>query len=98
LRSAAEHAIVSRTETMAAGGPGDHPLLDVTHYRLRVYGEPADDLVRAIAQYVSIQALEGMFDWWSPPPKDQFEALLRARLADLRSEAARAGWEPKDRQ
>lgn len=81
---------------MAAGGPGDHPLSDITHYRLRVYGEPVDGLVRAIAQYVSTQVLEGMFDWWSPPPKDQFETLLRERLAELCCEAERAGWEPKD--
>jgi hypothetical protein len=81
---------------MAAGGPGDHPLSDITHYRLVVYGEPIDGLVRDIARYVSPHILEAMFDWWTPPPKDQFETMLRSRLAELRSEAERAGWEPKD--
>lgn len=81
---------------MAAGGPGDHPLSDITHYRLRVFGEPVDGLVRAIAEYVSPHALEGMFNWWTPPPLDQFESLLRTRLEGLRAAAGKAGWEPKD--
>jgi hypothetical protein len=79
---------------MAAGGPGDHPLSDITQYGLRVFGEPVDSLVRAIAQYVSPHTLDGMFNWWTPPPLDEFETLLRTRLEDLRSAAEKGGWEP----
>ena len=34
---------------MTSGGPGDHPLSDVIHYGLEVYGEEADKLLSRTA-------------------------------------------------
>lgn len=77
------------------GKPGDHPINDLLDHRLPVFSETIDELVRRIADYISRERLHDLFDWFSPPPKREFEAQLRSKLAELEAGARARGWEPK---
>ena len=80
---------------MPNGSHGDHPITDILHHHLPVYSDPIDNLVRSVAEYVSRDRLYELFDWFSPPPLDEFEAQLRSKLAELEADAKARGWEPK---
>ena len=80
---------------MANGKPGDHPINDILDHRLPVFSEAIDDLVRQVAEYFPRERLWDLFPWFSPPPLPEFEAQLRAKLAEFESEAKERGWEPK---
>lgn len=83
---------------MAAGGPTDHPLTDIVRYNLEVYNKTCDGLVREISKYVSLQDLFEMFDWFdnfsaSKSDLEKFEIQLNEKLAELKNEAHKNGWE-----
>jgi hypothetical protein len=80
---------------MANGKPGDHPVSDILDHGLPVFSKRIDRLVRQIAGYVPRDRLWDLFDWFSPPPKREFEAQLEARLAELEADARARGWERK---
>jgi len=81
---------------MASGAPGDHPVSDILNYDLQVFSKEIDDLVRKIAKYYPRERLWDLYPWFSPPPLPEFEAELRAKLAELEDAARERGWEPKD--
>ncbi len=78
---------------MPNGSPGDHPLTDLLHYKIDTFSPTADELIRQIAQLVPTYKLHEMFEWWSPPPIEEFEKQLRETLDKLRQEAKDSGWE-----
>ena len=43
------------------GKPGDHPLTDILSYKLEVYGQVADELIRKIGELCSPRELD---EWW----------------------------------
>ena len=84
-----------RRREMANGKPGDHPVNDIVDYRLPVFSERIDELIRQIADYLPRQRLGDLFDWFSPPPGPEFQVQLEAKLAELEADARARGWEPK---
>jgi hypothetical protein len=80
---------------MANGKPGDHPINDILDHRLPVFSDIIDDLVRKVAEYVPRERLWDLFDWLAPPPANEFEVQLRAKLAELEADARARGWESK---
>jgi hypothetical protein len=80
---------------MANGKPHDHPLTDILHYTLPVYGEQADDLIRRIAELCSRRELN---EWWEREigwTADKELALNKAQLQlnSLMLRAKESGWE-----
>ena len=83
---------------MAAGGPGDAPLTDILHYKIPVYGEEADELIRKIS---ALSGARETIDWWeskigwAAKPED---ALIQARIRypEVLKRAKDSGWELKD--
>ena len=80
---------------MANGKPGDHPINDIVDHRLPVFSDTIDALVRRLADCLPRERLWDLFDWFAPPPKREFEAQLRSKLAELEADAKARGWEPK---
>jgi hypothetical protein len=81
---------------MASGGPGDHPLTDILHYKLPVFSEEIDALVVEVAKYLPRDRLEKLVNWFSPPEPQEFRDLLESMAADLKAEARARGWEVED--
>jgi len=86
---------------MAAGGPGDHPLTDIINFKLNVYSEECDELIRQISKYVSINQLYEMFNWFdnfyiTELQLIEFEITLKLKLAELIKNAEDNGWESKN--
>ena len=83
---------------MTAGGPGDHPLSDIIHWRRPVYGEATDALIRKIASLCSDRELD---DWWrrelgwNATPALAAEKS-KARYEDLWRRAQQSGWELRE--
>jgi hypothetical protein len=80
---------------MAAGGPGDHPLSDITSWGRQAYGEPADGLIREIARLCSRREL---YEWWEREIGWTATAALAAAKSATRYEellllAKQSGWE-----
>lgn len=48
---------------MAAGGPGDHPLKDILHFKMNVYDIECDNLIRELSVYVPEKILYKSIDW-----------------------------------
>lgn len=48
---------------MAAGGPGDHPLKDILHFDMKVYGTECDNLIKELAKYIPENILYQTIDW-----------------------------------
>ena len=48
---------------MASGGPGDHPLKDILHFRMNVYDTECDNLIRELAKYIPENILYQSIDW-----------------------------------
>jgi hypothetical protein len=70
---------------MPNGKLHDHPLTDILHYKVDVYGAKVDDLIRKIAELCSFRELD---EWWSSeigwkPDKNLIEAKARNRLNEL---------------
>ena len=80
---------------MANGKAGDHPLTDILGYRLEVYGQEADELIRKIAALCSERELD---EWWRKEIDwSQDRGLIlrkaRARYEELLERARKSGWE-----
>jgi hypothetical protein len=80
---------------MPNGKPGDHPLNDICDHKLPVFSTKADALVREIHEYLPRARMWDLFDWFNPPQLHEFERQLEQKRDDLRSDAAKRGWEPK---
>lgn len=48
---------------MAAGGPGDHPLKDILHFKMNVYDIECDNLIRELSVCVPENILYKSIDW-----------------------------------
>jgi len=80
---------------MAAGGPGDHPISDILHWKLEVYGSESDREFRELAALMSSRELE---EWWSQCigwTASQVEAAkaIREKLEWAVGRARDSGWE-----
>jgi hypothetical protein len=80
---------------MASGGPGDHPVSDITTWNRPQYGEQTDALIRKIADLCSRREL---YEWWekeigweATPGKAALKAALRYQ--ELLERARLGGWE-----
>jgi hypothetical protein len=80
---------------MVSGGPGDHPITDLLHWNLEVYGPIPDEEFRQLAQLMSQRELDG---WWSEnigwyiSPETAAERIHKKLLwAQVRAE--QSGWE-----
>jgi hypothetical protein len=85
---------------MPAGGPNDHPLTDILIYKLPVYNDEADELIRKIRTLSSTRELDEWWEkeiGWTATPE---LALTRskARYAELLKRAKASGWEIQDQQ
>lgn len=74
---------------MAAGGPGDHPLKDILHFNMNVFGDESDAIVRELATYLSEDELYYSMDWYatfnmSEAQLADFKARLSQKLAALK--------------
>lgn len=81
---------------MAAGGKGDHPLIDILDSKLRVYSKECDDLVREISKYSSREEMLAGFDWFNSEyfkEPSKFAQVLRIALEKLRVDRNARGWE-----
>jgi hypothetical protein len=64
---------------MANGKPEDHPLTDILAYKIEVYGQEADDLIRKIGSLCSQRELD---EWWQREigwAQDKDMALRKAK-------------------
>jgi hypothetical protein len=80
---------------VANGKSGDHPLTDLLHYELEVYGAEADAILRRIAELSSRRELESWWETaigWSPDMAAVLPAARR-RLQELEQRAKDSGWE-----
>jgi len=80
---------------MPNGKPGDHPLTDIFHHKIEVYGTEADELIRRIGSLCSRRELDL---WWEREigwSSDRGLALrkARARYEELHKRAKDGGWE-----
>jgi len=80
-------------EHMANGKKGDHPLTDITHWKIPRLSPRADGLISEIIQLGGTAELERAFDLFAPPPIPEFEASLQAIRDRLYREAKEGGWE-----
>ena len=75
------------------GKPGDHPITDIVRHRIARYGDPLDAEIRQLGELMSYHRL---CDWleqhWSKPP-EQLQAIVSAKLADMRRTAREGDWE-----
>jgi hypothetical protein len=83
---------------MAAGGPGDHPLTDILHYKLRVYGPETDELIRKIYRLSSVRESN---EWWEKeigwtPEPDVALQKAQTRYSEVLERAQENGWEIPD--
>jgi hypothetical protein len=77
------------------GKPGDHPLTDVLHYKLAVYGSEADAVTRRDAEPSSRRELGSWWETaigWSPDMTAVLPAA-RKRLQELEQRENENGWE-----
>jgi hypothetical protein len=77
------------------GKPGDHPLTDILHYKLQVYGEETDSLIRRVAALCSSNEL---YTWWDQEigwggDAARARQKSRARYDELLLRAQESGWE-----
>ena len=80
---------------MPPGGPRDHPILDIVHYKLPVYGEEADGIIREISRLCSTREL---YEWWEKEIGWTIHPGLalrkaRSRFDELQTRAKESGWE-----
>ena len=81
---------------MAAGGPGDHPLTDVLNFKLDVYNNNCDELIRQISKFISMNDMYNLCDWFAYAKQHnliEFEAFLRLKLNEQKNYAKINGWE-----
>ena len=77
---------------MPNGRPGDHPLTDVLHHGLSVFGDEADGLIREIAALGGTAELRGdPWIWGRRPLADDHIARLRRLRDRLRDQRGARG-------
>lgn len=86
---------VARAKGMAAGGPGDHPISDITNWDRPVYGADTDRLIREIARLCSRREL---YEWWEQEIGWEGSSTVaaeksRAYYEILIQRAREGGWE-----
>lgn len=80
---------------MAAGGPGDHPILDIVNYQIDFYGKEASGLIREMAKLMSQREL---FEWWQSElrydsPQEDVVLKTKTKLKWAVDRAKKSGWE-----
>ena len=80
---------------MAAGGPGDYPITDILIYRLPVYGNETDELIRKIGDLSSRRELD---KWWAyevgwDSTIENAREKSKAYYEQLLKRAKESGWE-----
>jgi hypothetical protein len=65
-------------ENVANGKKGDHPLIDIIHWKIPRFSPKADGLNSEIVHLGGTAELERAFDLFAPPPIPEFEASLQA--------------------
>lgn len=85
---------------MPNGKPGDHPYTDIIVHRRPVYSEPADALVREIAELGDERTrtkladlLLNQYNEFGHPDVARLERVLRSLRDQLLAEAKARGWE-----
>jgi hypothetical protein len=78
---------------MPNGKKGDHPLTDISHWKIRRFSAEADRLIAEIVQLGGRDELEKTFNLFAPPPMPDFEKSLREIRDRLFREAKERGWE-----
>jgi hypothetical protein len=78
---------------MSNGKQGDHPLSDILIHKVLVFSSDIDSLIVEIAKFVPIYRLREMFNWYSPPPFNEFEKQLKIVLERVVKEAKDKGWD-----
>lgn len=53
-----------------------HPLINIVVHHLPTFSPKVDGLIYEISRYATFYNLEQMYDWFAPPPLDQFEQEL----------------------
>lgn len=75
------------------GKTGDHPISDIVHYGLSVYGEPTDSNIRKLATLMDYHRL---CDWYDQLRSDRTQDIpseVENKLAELTRHAKESGWE-----
>lgn len=80
---------------MAAGGPGDHPISDILHWKLEVYGPEPDREFRELAAFLSPREPE---EWWRQSigwnaHPDEAAKAIREQFQWAVDRATDSGWE-----
>jgi hypothetical protein len=80
---------------MASGGPGDHPLTDITIWHRPVYNDVTDALILKIAGLCSRREL---WEWWDRQIGWKADPALvdrvsKERYVELTASAKQNGWE-----
>jgi hypothetical protein len=75
------------------GKPGDHPITDITKYKLPRFSPTADALIAEIVQLGAREELEKAFNLFAPPPLASFESGLRQLRDRVFAERKASGWE-----
>jgi hypothetical protein len=80
---------------VAAGGPGGHPLTDITIWTRPVYSDGTDELIRKIGRLCSWRELN---EWWDKEIGWQASLSLAtqkavARYSEVVERARQNGWE-----
>jgi len=78
---------------MPNGKPGDHPINDIVDHGLEVFTPEIDALILEISKLLSRERMWEMFNWFSPPPDEEFRKQLFEVVEHLRKEARDRGWE-----
>jgi hypothetical protein len=78
---------------MSNGKQHDHPLTDILVYKSPVFSPEIDSLIIEIAKFVPMYRLREMFNWFSPPPLDEFVRQLKEILDKVKKDTEAKGWE-----
>jgi hypothetical protein len=89
---------------MPSGGPGDDPILDITHWRQPVYSPTVDSLIAELAELWGSQVrLEDYLDeqhirWMQLTDVElvRAESILSAKRDDLYRTGKASGWDMDD--
>ena len=85
---------------MPSGGPGDHPVPDIVHWRRPVYSLEVDTLIAELSELLDAPRLEEFLDGqritWMDPAVDELaraQTALAAERDRLYRSAQARGWD-----
>lgn len=78
---------------MSNGKPGDHPLTDILHWKIKTFSSEIDSLIRDVVRFGGQKELDQKFDLLKPPPFTEFRKALVEMRGRLFREAKKNGWE-----